>query len=58
MADLGWLRFRTAFDFDADVHRTDRAQWRKDRTRAPRFEDADWSYVRGGAPDLKPEPTR
>ena len=53
MADLGWRRYRVAFDYEGDGHRTDRVQWGKDLKRAPRLEDATWSYVRAGAPDLR-----
>ncbi|MES2093708.1 MAG: hypothetical protein V4531_07845 [Actinomycetota bacterium] len=53
MADLGWRKYRVAFDYEGDVHRTDRLQWAKDLKRAPRLENANWSYVRAGAPDLR-----
>ena len=50
--DLRFPRYRIAFDYEGDHHRTDRTQWGKDLARAPRFEDADWSYLKAGAPDL------
>jgi hypothetical protein len=53
MADLGWRKYRVAFDYEGDGHRTDRIQWGKDLKRAPRIENANWSYVRAGAPDLQ-----
>jgi hypothetical protein len=53
MADLGWRKYRVAFDYEGDGHRTDRVQWGKDLKRAPRIENANWSYVRAGAPDLQ-----
>ena len=53
MADLGWRKYRVAFDYEGDGHRTDRVQWGKDLKRAPRIENANWSYVRAGAPDLR-----
>ncbi|MCU1513953.1 MAG: hypothetical protein JWO10_1043, partial [Microbacteriaceae bacterium] len=52
MPDLSFPEFHVAFDYEGDVHRTDARQWAKDLKRAPRFEDAGWSYLRGGAPDL------
>ena len=53
MTDLGWRKYRVAFDYEGDGHRTDRVQWGKDLKRAPRIENANWSYVRAGAPDLQ-----
>jgi hypothetical protein len=53
MTDLGWRKYRVAFDYEGDGHRTDRVQWAKDLKRAPRIENANWSYVRAGAPDLR-----
>lgn len=53
MPDLRWPEYRSAFDYEGDHHRTDRIQWGKDLRRAPRFEDAKWSYLRAGAPDLQ-----
>jgi hypothetical protein len=53
MTDLGWRKYRVAFDYEGDGHRTDRVQWGKDLKRAPRIENANWSYVRAGAPDLR-----
>jgi len=43
MADLGWRKYRLAFDYEGDGHRTDRVQWGKDLKRAPRLDAADWS---------------
>lgn len=50
--DLSYPRYRVAFDYEGDHHRANRVQWGKDLARAPRFEDAAWSYLRAGAPDL------
>jgi hypothetical protein len=52
MPDLAFPEYKTAFDYEGEVHRTDRVQWTKDLRRGPRFEDAGWSYIQGGSVDL------
>lgn len=50
--DLRFPRYRIAFDYEGDYDQADRAQWGRDLGRTPRFEDADWSYLKAGTPDL------
>lgn len=53
MPDLSFPRYRVAVDYEGEIHRTDPIQWSKDLKRAPRFEDAGWSYLRAGAADYR-----
>lgn len=53
MPDLSFPEYRVAVDYEGDIHRTDPVQWSKDLKRAPRFEDAGWSYLRAGAADYR-----
>ena len=52
MPDLQFPRYRMAFDYEGDHHRTDPAQWRKDLRRVPLLEDALWHHTRLSAADL------
>jgi len=51
--DLSFPKYRVAVDYEGEVHRIDAVQWAKDLKRAPRFEDAGWSYLRAGAADYR-----
>jgi hypothetical protein len=53
MPDLSFPKYRVAVDYEGEIHRIDAAQWSKDLKRAPRFEDAGWSYLRAGAADYR-----
>lgn len=53
MPDLSFPKYHVAVDYEGEVHRTDAALWNKDLKRAPRFEDAGWSYLRAGAADYR-----
>ncbi|MCU1421008.1 MAG: hypothetical protein JWN36_659 [Microbacteriaceae bacterium] len=51
--DLTYRRFRMAFDYEGDHHRTDPVQWQKDLARVPRLQDAGWHHTRISAQDLR-----
>lgn len=53
MPDLSFPKYRVAVDYEGEIHRTDASLWGKDLKRAPRFEDAGWSYLRAGAADYR-----
>ncbi|MCJ2195330.1 hypothetical protein MUG60_11880 [Kaistella montana] len=56
--DLAWEELRLCLEFDGDQHRTDRAQWQRDRARRRGLEADDWAvtwvagevFTRGGWP--------
>ncbi len=50
--DLAWPEYREVVEYEGDGHRTDRAQWRTDLRRVPRFEDDGWHVNRAGGDDL------
>ncbi|NYF11590.1 hypothetical protein HDC94_002746 [Leifsonia sp. AK011] len=52
MPDLQFSKYKMAFDYEGDHHRTDRAQWRKDLARVPRLQDAGWHHTRLSGDDL------
>jgi hypothetical protein len=52
MPDLQFRAHRLAFDYEGDVHRTDRRQWRKDLRRVPLLQDNDWHHTRLSGDDL------
>lgn len=52
MVDLQIRRYRLAFDYEGDHHRTDARQWRKDLQRVPRLQDVGWHHTRISADDL------
>jgi len=52
MPDLQLPRFRMAFDYEGDHHRTDPDQWRKDLRRVPRLQDENWHHTRISGDDL------
>lgn len=52
MPDLQFTKYRMAFDYEGDHHRTDSQQWRKDLRRVPALEDARWHHTRLSADDL------
>jgi hypothetical protein len=51
--DLIYRRYRMAFDYEGDHHRTDPVQWQKDLARVPRLQDAGWHHTRISAQDLR-----
>lgn len=52
-ADLGYPAARVLIEYQGDHHRTDRAQWREDRTRRQLFEDAGYRVIEVTADDLR-----
>lgn len=54
--DLAYPHLRIAIEYDGDGHRTDRAQWAKDRRKDDMLHEAGWRVVRVTQADLnKPE---
>lgn len=43
--DFTWRQRRVIAEYDGDQHRTDRAQWQRDRHRRAGLEDEGWTYV-------------
>jgi hypothetical protein len=43
--DLGWEEYRVGAEYDGDQHRTDRRQYRKDRSRRTMIDDLGWKVV-------------
>ena len=54
--DLAYPRERIAFEYEGDVHRTDRATWMRDLTRRERMEAAGWRVIRVTAADVFAHP--
>jgi hypothetical protein len=50
--DLVWRRQRVVAEYEGDLHRTDRDQFRYDIERYEQFRDAGWTVVRVTADDL------
>lgn len=54
--DLGYPKWRIAFEYEGDHHRTDQRQWRRDIARVRALEAAGWTVLRVTASDLiRPE---
>ncbi|NYD74135.1 hypothetical protein [Leifsonia soli] len=51
--DLAYIGPRVALEYEGDIHRVDRATWRKDITRRELVEDLGWRMVRITADDLR-----
>ena len=56
--DLSWPAARLAVEYDGDVHRTDRAQWRRDVARKELLEDLGWRVLVLTADDVLRHPER
>ena len=56
--DLSWPAARLAVEYDGDVHRTDRRQWRKDVARKELLEDRGWRVLVLTADDVLRHPER
>ena len=56
--DLSWPAARLAAEYDGDVHRTDRRQWRKDVAREELLEDLGWRVLVLTADDVLHHPER
>lgn len=54
-SDLGYPDARVLLEFQGDGHRTSRAQWLEDLTRAQLFQDAGYHLIAVGAADLHPD---
>lgn len=54
--DLAYPRERVVFEYEGDVHRTDRATWMRDLTRRERMEAAGWRVIRVTAADVFAHP--
>lgn len=52
MPDLAYLDARIAVEYDGDVHRTDRATWRRDIARRQIMESAGWRTITCTADDI------
>ena len=52
--DLSWGERRLGLEFEGDVHRTDRVQWRRDLRRYADFAEAGWDLIRVSDEDLRP----
>jgi hypothetical protein len=50
--DLGYEEYQVAAQFEGDVHRTSRTQWRKDIARDEAFRDAGWLVLRATGDDV------
>jgi hypothetical protein len=58
MPDLIYLRHRVAVEYDGDIHRTDRATWRRDIARRQGLEALGWRVVTCTADDVFRQPDR
>ncbi|GIG37295.1 DUF559 domain-containing protein [Cellulomonas pakistanensis] len=58
MPDLAYVRERVAIEYDGDVHRTDRATWRRDIARRQALESLGWRVVTCTADDVLRHPDR
>jgi len=56
--DMKYERERVAIEYDGDVHRTDRATWRRDQERRERMRDAGWDVLSATADDVIHHPGR
>lgn len=58
MPDLAYPRERVAIEYDGDVHRTDRATWRRDVARRQGLEALGWRVISCTADDVLRHPER
>lgn len=58
MPDLAYVRERVAIEYDGDVHRTDRATWRRDVARRQELESLGWRVISCTADDVLRHPDR
>jgi hypothetical protein len=58
MPDLAYVAERVAIEYDGDVHRTDRATWRRDIARRQSLEALGWRVVTCTADDVLRHPAR
>jgi hypothetical protein len=58
MPDLSYPEQRVAIEYDGDVHRTDRATWRRDIARRQELEAIGWRVVTCTADDVLHHPDR
>jgi hypothetical protein len=58
MPDLAYPRERVAIEYDGDVHRTDRATWRRDVARRQELESLGWRVISCTADDVLRHPAR
>lgn len=58
MPDLSYREHRLAIEYDGDVHRTDRATWRRDVTRRQELESLGWRVITCTADDVLRHPDR
>lgn len=58
MPDLAYVRERVAIEYDGDVHRTDKATWRRDIARRQALEALGWRVVTCTADDVLRDPDR
>jgi hypothetical protein len=58
MPDLSYPGMRVAIEYDGDVHRTDRATWRRDTARRQELEHLGWRMVTCTADDVLRTPDR
>lgn len=56
--DMIYRAEKVAIEYDGDVHRTDRAQWRRDIARRQALEAAGWRVVTATADDVLRHPER
>jgi hypothetical protein len=50
--DLSYKKYKLAFDYEGDHHRTDEVQWGKDIARVPRLRQNGWAHRRASKADL------
>ncbi len=58
MPDLAYREQRVAVEYDGDVHRTDKATWRRDITRRQELESLGWRVITCTADDVLRHPER
>ena len=56
--DLSYPALKIAIEYEGDHHRTDRRQWRRDKTRRRLLEDTGWLVIEVIADDVVPAPRR
>jgi len=52
-AELGYRKERVLIQYEGDIHRTDRRQWRKDIARDEAYRDEGWAVLRATADDVE-----
>lgn len=50
--DMAWPEFKVAVEYDGDHHRTDKAQWRRDKEKRDRLRTRDWIIITATAANL------